>query len=140
MKFKDFTPISDSIKLTDGHTLPALGIGDVVINLPNGDKQNSVLLRKCVYAPDMAFTLISIICITSAGASVTFTGNFCTITHSDGTIVTKIAHSDGLYWLSANVAITISDKQYQMYANIAWKPLSLYELHCHLGHIHYGAV
>ena len=27
-----------------------------------------------------------------------------------------------------------------MYVNIAWKPLSLYELHCHLGHIHYGAI
>ena len=27
-----------------------------------------------------------------------------------------------------------------MYVNIAWKPPSLYELHCCLGHIHYGAV
>ena len=81
LKFKNFTPISNSIKLADGHTLPALGIGNVMINLPNGDKQNSVLLGKCVYAPDMAFTLISIICITSTGTSVTFTGNFCTITH-----------------------------------------------------------
>ena len=37
-KFKNLEPISDSIKLTDGHTLPALGIGDVEITLPNGDK------------------------------------------------------------------------------------------------------
>ena len=27
-----------------------------------------------------------------------------------------------------------------MYVNIAWKLLSLYVLHCHLGHIHYGAI
>ena len=97
-KFKHFTPISDSIKLADGHTLPALGIGDVMINLPNGDKQNSVLLRKCVYALDMAFTLI-LIMHNLHRHLVTFTGNFCTI-------IMKIAHSDGLYQLSANVAIT----------------------------------
>ena len=37
-KFKNLKPISNSIKLTDGHTLPALGIGDVEITLPSGDK------------------------------------------------------------------------------------------------------
>ena len=57
------------IKLADGRTLPALGIGDVEIDLPNEDKRNRVMLRKCIYAPDMAFTLILVICITSAGAS-----------------------------------------------------------------------
>ena len=96
-KFKNFKPISNSIKLTDGHTLPALGIGDVEITLPHGDKQNSVLLKNCVYTPDIAFTLILIICITSSGASVVFKGNFCTILHPDKTIIAKIAHSDGLY-------------------------------------------
>ena len=43
-KFKNLEPISDPIKLTDGHTLPALGIGNVEITLPNGDKQNKVML------------------------------------------------------------------------------------------------
>ena len=43
-KFKNIEPISDSIKLANGHTLPALGIGDVEITLPNGDKQNKVML------------------------------------------------------------------------------------------------
>ena len=37
-KFKNLEPISDSIKLANGHTLPALGIGDVEITLPNSDK------------------------------------------------------------------------------------------------------
>ena len=47
---------------------------------------------------------------------------------------------DYIYRLSINVATTISDEEHQMYANIAWKPLSLYELHYCLGHIHYRAV
>ena len=139
-KFRNFKPISDSIKLADGHTLPVLGIRDIEITLPHGDKQNLVLLKNCVYVPDIAFTLISIICITSSGASVIFKGNFCTILHPDETIIEKITHSDGLYRLSANVAATIPDGKFQQYANATWKPLSLYKIHCHLGHIHYGAI
>ena len=139
-KFKNFTVITDNVKLTDGRKVPALGVGDVEVTLPNGNKKNTVLLQNSIYTPEMVFTIISIVCITSAGALVTFEGNLCTITHSDGTAVVKIAHSDGLYQLSANIATTISDEQYQMYVNIVWKPLSLYELHCHLSHIHYGAV
>ena len=96
-KFKNFSPISDFIKLDDGHKLPVLGIGNVEITLSHGDKQNSVLLKNCAYAPNMAFTLISIICIASAGESVNFKGNFCTILHPDKTIIAKITHSDGLY-------------------------------------------
>ena len=40
LKFINFAPISDVIKLADGHTLPALGIGDVKIDLPLEDKRN----------------------------------------------------------------------------------------------------
>ena len=98
------------------------------------------MLQKCVYAPDMAFTLISIICITSAGASVIFKGNFCTILHPDESVIAKVAHTDGLYRLSANVMETINDDEYTLYANAARRPLSLFELHCRLGHIHYGAI
>ena len=98
------------------------------------------MLRKHVYALDMAFTLISIICITSAGASVIFKSNFCTILHPDESVIAKVAHTDGLYHLSANVAETINNDEYTLYANAAKRPLSLFELHCHLGHIHYGAI
>ena len=69
----------------------------------------------------MTFTLISIICITLAGASVIFKGNFCTILHPDESVITKVAHTDGLYHLSANVAETINDDKYTLYANAARK-------------------
>ena len=70
----------------------------------------------------MAFTLISIICITSAGASVIFKGNFCTILHPDESVIAKVTHTDGLYRLSANVAETINDDKYTLYANAARRP------------------
>ena len=81
------------------------------------------MLRKHVYTLDMAFTLISIICITSAGASVIFKSNFCTILHPDESVIAKVAHTDGLYHLSANVAETINNDEYTLYANAAKRPL-----------------
>ena len=75
-----------------------------------------------------------------AGASVIFKGNFCTILHPDESVITKVTHTDGLYHLSANVVETINDDEYTLYANAARRPLSLFELHCCLGHIHYGAI
>ena len=83
-KFKNFSPITDNVKLADGRKLPTLGVGDVEMTLPNSDKKNTVLLKEYVYAPEMAFTLISIRCITSTGTLVTFKGNLCIITHLDG--------------------------------------------------------
>lgn len=77
-KFKNFSPITDNVKLADGRKLPTLGVGDVEVTLPNSNKKNMVLLKECVYAPEMVFTLISIRYITSTGASVTFKGNLCT--------------------------------------------------------------
>ena len=134
--FKSFVAITDNVKLADGRKIPVLGVGDVEVTLPNGNMNNMVILRDCVYAPEMVFTLISIVCITSTGALITFKGNLCTMTHLDRTTVVKIVHSNRLYQLSTNIATTISEEQYQMYANAVWKPLSLYELHYHLGHIH----
>jgi hypothetical protein len=40
--------------------LKAVGIGDVCIKLPNGSKQTPALLKNAVYAPGMAFTLVSV--------------------------------------------------------------------------------
>ena len=80
------------------------------------------MLQKCVYAPVMAFTLILIICITSAVASVIFKGNFCTILHPDESVIAKVTHTDGLYHLSANVVETINDDEYTLYANAARRP------------------
>ena len=92
------------------------------ITLPHDDKQNQVMLQKCMYTPNMAFILILILCITSAGASVIFKDNFCTIIHPDESVITKVTHTDGLYCMSANVVETINNNQYMLYMNPVWRP------------------
>ena len=67
--------------LADGHTLRVVGIGDV---LPNGPKHTKAILKKAIYTPDMAFTLVSISWLDNAGSSVTFHKGMCTIKNPNG--------------------------------------------------------
>ena len=47
--------------MADGQTFEAIGMGNVKIDLPNGSKCNTVILKDVVYTPKLAFTLISVI-------------------------------------------------------------------------------
>ena len=84
-KFENFQPISgQNITTADGRTLRALGVGDVCIEHPNGAKQTKAILKEAVYAPDMAFTLISVSQLDDAGSSVIFRKGMCIIKNPQG--------------------------------------------------------
>ena len=72
-------------------------MGNVLIELPNGVKHTKILLKDAIYAPDMAFTLISVSRLDEANGSAIFSGGMCTIKSVAGHIVTTIPHADGLY-------------------------------------------
>jgi hypothetical protein len=40
--------------------LKGIGTGNVQINLPNKNKTMPAILRECIHAPNLAFTLISV--------------------------------------------------------------------------------
>ena len=68
----------------DGCTLRVVGVGDVCIELPNGLKQTKAILKEAVYAPDMAFTLISVSQLDNAGRSIIFCKGMCIIKNPQG--------------------------------------------------------
>ena len=72
-------------------------MGNVLIKLPNGAKHTKILLKDAIYAPDMAFTLISVSRLDEANRSAIFSGGMCTIKSVAGCIVATIPHADGLY-------------------------------------------
>ena len=74
----------------DGCTLKAAGIGDVWIDLPNGSKWTQAILKDTIYAPDMAFTLISISQLEEVDCSVTFKKDMCTIQNPSGCIIATV--------------------------------------------------
>ncbi|KAF8834172.1 hypothetical protein BDN67DRAFT_872667, partial [Paxillus ammoniavirescens] len=58
------------ICIADGRTLHTIGQGDIMIDVPNGQACSCVALKNALYAPDIAFTLISTSCIVNAGMTV----------------------------------------------------------------------
>ena len=84
-QFQNYQPLKNRVITTvNGWTLKAIGIGDVHIDLLNGAKQTLALLRDAVYAPDMAFTLISVGRLDKGNCSVTCQKGMYTICNPKG--------------------------------------------------------
>jgi len=99
-KFVTFCPIEEQpIKTADGRTLKAIGMGDVHIELPNGSHRTKAVLKDAVYAPDMAFTLVSVGRLDDANCAVVFKNRMCTIKNPAGRTMATLPRSEGLYCL-----------------------------------------
>lgn len=103
------------------------------IDLPLGTKHTTVTLCNALYAPKMAFMLVSMNRITAAGLAVHFEGHMCR-TFSAGPrrmLITKIPQVHGLYTIATHP---------KHHANIAKGQLTLSQAHHILGHISQSAV
>jgi hypothetical protein len=135
-RFRNYRPLDNrNITTVDGWTLKAVGIGDVCIDLPNGSKQTPALLKDAVYAPRMAFTLISVSCLDKADCSVIFRKGMCTIRNPKDHIMGTFPMANGLYRLVNASKGTSSD-----HANVAAGKMSISKAHRKLGHISHSAV
>jgi len=59
------------------HTFYAIGRGDLMILVPNGNTNSRILLRDVLHTPDVVLTLISIRCISEKGYSILFKEEKC---------------------------------------------------------------
>jgi len=135
-KFENYQPIEGrDITTADGRTLKAVGMGNVRIELPNGSKRTKSMLKDVIYAPDMAFTLISISRLDEAECSVSFSKGMCTIKNPAGRTMATIPRSDGLYRV-----VTAKNPTDIDYANIASVKMTISEAHRKLGHIAHAAI
>jgi hypothetical protein len=67
-KFQNYRPlVGRSIHTADGRSHVAAGVGDVIIQLPNGDKRGAVMLKEAIHAPGFSFTLLSVGRLDDAG-------------------------------------------------------------------------
>ena len=79
-KFINYQTISGcEIVTADRSALKALGIGDMPIYLPNGDKKTQSLLKDVVHTPEMAFTLILVRHLDDTNCTILFNYGICTI-------------------------------------------------------------
>ena len=101
-KFTNYRPIDHNITTADGRAVKAIGMGDLLVELPNRSKKTQMTFKDAIHTPEMAFTLISISHLDKAGYSVTFSKAMCTIKNKSGGVVATIPHSDGLYRVIAS--------------------------------------
>ena len=92
------------------------------------------LLKDVVYAPDMAFMLVSISRFNHANCSVSFSKGMCMIKDPAGHTMVKIPWSNELCWLDQLGSTSLD------YANIASGKMSISKAHCKLGHIAHAAI
>ena len=117
-----------SFDTANQQSFSATGVGDMLVEVPNGADMSTIHLTKVLYAPEIGYTLISIGYIDDAGCTVTFGGGCCTITTGSGTVIRKILKSPkGLYRIE-HAAETGS-------TNAAERKLNILELHRCMGHI-----
>ena len=128
INYIDIDPVP--IITADKRSFHATGKGDMYVHLPNRNKPNSrILLKDVLYAPKMGITLVSISRIAEAGSTVVFTGNVCRIYTKNRDVIGEIKVKGGLYRVST------SGSKVRSYNVDVEEPLSVDELHRHLGHV-----
>ena len=95
--FSDFEFITPKpIYAANNQVFEAIGKGNVQVKIPNGDTFTSATLHDVLYAPDIAFTLISLNRVDKAGYSILIEDNeLCLIDRSTRNFVGRIpSHND----------------------------------------------
>lgn len=100
MKFVNYHTLKgQKICTANREVLMAQGIGNVHIKMPNKNTKTKFTLENAIYAPEMAFTLISVSHLDTVNCSTLFKGGQCIIMNPKGTTMATLPLSDGLYHL-----------------------------------------
>lgn len=67
------------IRAADGRVFEATEMGDLQVELPNGNCKTAVLLCNTLYSPNIPFTLLSVGKLDSAGYSLEIKEGVCEI-------------------------------------------------------------
>ncbi|OJT06880.1 Retrovirus-related Pol polyprotein from transposon TNT 1-94, partial [Trametes pubescens] len=131
--FISFTELDPPLPINtaDGHSFSAVGEGSVHVEVPNGDSQTAVTLQRVLYAPEIAFALVSIPRADEAGFSAVFEKGECRLyRRSNQTTIGRIPLKDGLYQVRRQdvAAATGFGKGPDL-------KLTNHELHRRMGHI-----
>ena len=90
------------IVLGDGHTLDAVGVGDVVLNLVVDGKIKKRRLRDVLYIPRLAYNLLSISKTTETGKKIKFGSDGLQFLDCDRRVVAVGVKKGSLYYLTCH--------------------------------------
>jgi hypothetical protein len=128
--YRDITP--KSFTSANKQKFPAVGAGDMVIDVPNGLNILKMKLTKVLYSPEIGYTLISVGCLDNEGFTAIFGKGKCEISHDDDGHIGTIPKSlKGLYQVIHESVEPLSIDE----ANVATTHLTPVKFHCCMGHI-----
>jgi len=117
-----------SLAAANKQSFEAVGVGEMVIEVPNGLDVSKLRLTEVLYSPEVGYTLVSIGRLDQLGYTVTFTDGTCIICDSADDVVSRIPQSKaGLYRV-------IHEPDHGS-LNAVTEHISVMELHRRLGHI-----
>ena len=118
------------IMSADKRVFYAKGVGDLRINVPNGDVLTPVVLKNTLHAPQIGLTVVSIGKIAQAGYSVSFDNNQCKIRNGRDKVIGNIpATMGGLYKV-----------EHALMAGAALEQVNIHTLHRRLGHVSFDTI
>lgn len=128
LSFRETAP--RALNAANQHVFQAVGVGDMVIDVPNGPAHTQIHLTRVLYTPALTFNLVSIGRIDDTGYTTTFSRGWCIIADCDGQTVSVIEKTRGLYLVPHPTPVHGA-------ANAATKAdkLTIMDLHRRLGHI-----
>jgi hypothetical protein len=113
----------------DDKIFPAIGMGDLEIQVPNGAIMSTILLKDTLFALDLHLTLVSTGCILKEGYKLEFVDNACYIReYKNGPIISHIP-------VSASCLFKVEHTSAADDASKLAEPVDILTLRCRLGHI-----
>ena len=94
--FATYQPVSGkSVVVASGQRLPVAGAGDIHVDIHLNGRVEPGIFHDVLYAPDMAFNLLSVPRMTQAGLGVSFQGRECIIRSKDGRVIGRASRKEG---------------------------------------------
>lgn len=128
-QFESLSPITPKpFTAANKQSFNAIGVGEMIVEVPNGVNVSQLRLTEVLYSPDVGYTLVSIGRLDQLGYSATFADGMCTIRDQTEDVVGQIPRSQrGLY--------RVVHERSAESANSATETITVMELHRRMGHI-----
>ncbi len=113
------------LNVANGQQFPAVGMGSMVVNAPNGGGQSKLTLENVLHAPSVGYTLVLLGALDGLGYRIAIGGSHLEVLLRTGECLARIARSPrGLYCVS-----------HEADGGYAVEIVSVMELHRRMGHI-----
>ena len=99
--FASYRPVTGkAVSIANGHRIPAVGCGDINVDIQINGRTETGVFRDVLHAPGMAYNLLSVTRLTEGGLNISFTGKDCVIRLKEGRVIghaTRKAGTTSMY-------------------------------------------